>query len=98
AAGLLPGLAAVVGTLNHLAKPTARLGGVQPVRVGGRTFHMVDFPAAEEGTVHRPLLPLTIGGQDKRALARADQYPYSAHPFLLRECEQLRAGELPAPL
>src|SRR6202030_1327692 len=36
--GLMPGLAAVVGPLNHLAEPAAGLGGVDAIRVGWRTF------------------------------------------------------------
>ena len=31
----LPGLAPVVGALDHLAEPAAGLGGVEPVRIGG---------------------------------------------------------------
>src|SRR4030095_1735043 len=46
-AGLLPSFAAVVRTLNNLAEPAAGLGGVKPVRINGRTFEMINFPASE---------------------------------------------------
>ncbi len=43
----VPRLAAVVGPVDDLAEPPARLRGVEPVRVGRRPLHVVDLPAAE---------------------------------------------------
>ena len=50
----LPGLAAVVGALDHLAEPAAGLRRVQPVRIDGRALEVVDFPAREVGTIDVP--------------------------------------------
>ncbi len=79
-----PGRAAVVGALDHLPGPAAGLRGVQPVRVGRRALHVVDLPAREMRPADLPLLPLAVRGQDERALARARQYPYTAHPCSLQ--------------
>ena len=43
-----PGLAAVVGALDELAKPPAGLRGVEPVRVYGRPFEVIHLPAARK--------------------------------------------------
>src|SRR5205809_7093241 len=48
-AGLLPRLAANVGTLNDLAEPAAGLRRIQPVRVGGRAFDVIDLTARKVG-------------------------------------------------
>ena len=79
----LPGLAAVVGALDHLPEPAAGLRRVQPIRVGGRSLEVVDLPAREVRAADVPPFALAVRRQDERALARADQYPYSAHPLLL---------------
>ena len=42
----LPGLAAIVGALDHLAEPAAGLRGIQAVRIGRRALQVVDLPAA----------------------------------------------------
>src|SRR5215467_3117552 len=79
----IPGLAAVVGALDDLPEPATGLRGVQPIGVGGRSLEVVDFPPPEVGSAHIPLLARPVRRHDKRALARADQYPYPAHGFLL---------------
>src|SRR5262249_36966475 len=75
----LPRLAAVVGALDHLPEPAAGLRGIQPVGVHGRALEVVDLPARKVGAADLPLFPLPVRRQDKRALARTDQYPYSTH-------------------
>ena len=85
----LPGLAAVVGALDHLPEPAAGLRRVQPVRVGGRALEVVDLPAREVRAADVPLLALAVRRQDERALARADQYSYPAHPQLLSSSDDL---------
>src|SRR5262249_60606586 len=82
-AGRCQGLPAVIRALDHLPEPAARLGGIDPVRIGGRGLHVVDLPASEMGAADVPGLALAVGGEDERALARAHEYPYSAHPSLL---------------
>ena len=80
----LPRLAAVVRALDHLPEPAAGLRCVQPVRVGGRSLDVVDLPAGKMRTADVPLFALAVRRQDERALARADQYSYtaSAHRLL----------------
>src|SRR5436309_3424029 len=46
---------------------------------------MVDLPAPEVGALDVPPPTLGVRGQDERALACTNQYPYSAHPLLLPE-------------
>jgi 16S rRNA (cytidine1402-2'-O)-methyltransferase len=43
----VPGRAAVVGALDHLAEPAAGLRGIEPVGVRRRAGDVEDFPAAE---------------------------------------------------
>src|SRR5262245_35253264 len=80
----LPGLAAVVRSLDELTEPAGSLRCVQPVRVGRRSFEVIQLPAAEVRPLDLPVLPFTIRGQDERALARSHQQAYSAHHALLR--------------
>src|SRR5436309_8542834 len=63
----LPRLAAVAGTLDHLAKPAAALRSVQPVGVNGRTLEVIKLPAREMGAANIPVLTLAIRSQDERA-------------------------------
>src|SRR5947209_7417265 len=92
----LPRLAAVVGALDLLSEPAAGLRRVQPVRVNGRAFQMVDLPAAKVGAMvdlpaakvgatDVPSFALAVRRQDECALPCTHQDPYSAHPFLLAE-------------
>src|SRR5690242_1329817 len=58
AAGCVPGLAAIIGTLNDLAEPAARLRSVNAIRVRGRSFEMINFPAREMRAADFPTLAL----------------------------------------
>ena len=73
AAGRSPRPAAVVRALDELPEPAARLRRVDPIRIGGRAFHVVDLPAREVRAADLPAFPLAVRRQDERALARADQ-------------------------
>src|SRR4030095_8476276 len=44
-----PRLASIVGTLDLLPEPAARLRRIQPLRVSGSALEMIDLPAAKEG-------------------------------------------------
>src|SRR5579872_373011 len=79
----LPGLAAVVGALDLLPEPPAGLRQIEPVRIGGRPLDVVDLPPRKVGAADVPVFALSIRRQDERALARADQHSYLAHPSLL---------------
>ena len=65
----LPGLAAVVGALDHLPEPAAGLRRIEPVRVNGRAFEVIDLPARKVRAADVPLLALAVRGQDERALS-----------------------------
>src|SRR5206468_7468785 len=52
-----PCLAAVVRTLRDLAEPTGRLGGVEPIRVGGRSLEVKDLPATKMWPGDVPAVP-----------------------------------------
>ena len=84
-ARLVPRLAAVVGALDDLPEPAAGLRRVDPVRIDGRALEVVDLPAGEVRAADVPPLSLAVRRQDERALARADQDSYPAHPLLLPE-------------
>src|ERR1043166_2566771 len=78
-----PCLASIAGALHHLSEPAARLRRVDAVRVGGRSLHVINFPAGEVRTVDRPLVPLAIGFQYECAFLGSYQYANSAHRSLL---------------
>src|ERR1700733_1492544 len=77
--GLVPGLTAIVGTLDQLPKPAAGLRRIQPIRIGGRSLDVIHLPARELRAADLPVFALAICGQDKRALACTNQYSYLAH-------------------
>ena len=77
----MPGFAAVVGALNDLAEPAAGLRGVDAVRIGGRSLQVINLPAGKVRSADVPLFALAVGGQNERALVRADQDSYFAHPL-----------------
>ena len=79
----LPGLAAVVGALDHLPEPAAGLRRIQPIRVGGRSLEVVDLPAAKMGPADVPLFALSVRRQDERALACPRSHPHATHRVLL---------------
>src|SRR2546428_749600 len=82
-AGRLPRPAAVAGALDDLSEPSARLRRVQPVRICGRSLHVIDLPPREMRAAHVPLFPLAVPRQDERTLAGTHQNPYAAHDRLL---------------
>ena len=94
----LPGLATVVGALDHLPVPSGGLRRVDAVRVGRRAFDVEDIPSGEVGSLDVPGFTLFVRRQDERALVRPDQHSYSAHAFLLCTHPTNRRQEiLPAP-
>src|SRR5439155_18106014 len=79
----LPRLAAVARALDDLSEPAARLRGVEPIGIRGRSLHVIDLPPREVRAAHVPLLALAVPGQDERTLAGTYQNPYAAHDALL---------------
>src|SRR5581483_5512876 len=78
-AGLVPGLAAVVGALNDLPEPATRLRSVDAVGIGRRSFEVIELPAGEERAADFPLVSLAVGCEDECAFARANQNADLAH-------------------
>src|SRR5262249_49809961 len=74
-----PRLAAVVGALDDLPEPAARLRHVDAVRIDGRALHVINLPAREMRAVDGPLLSFAVGGKDEGALAGADEDTDAAH-------------------
>src|SRR5262249_40170544 len=79
----LPRLATITRALDDLAKPATRLRCIDPVRIGGRSFDVINLPASKMRAAGLPILPLAVPRQNKRAFARTNQYSYFAHPLLL---------------
>src|SRR5207237_10096523 len=71
----LPCLAAVLGPLEHLAEPAARLRGVDPVGVHRGCLQVVDLPAGKVRAIDLPALAARVRAQDERSLPRPDGYP-----------------------
>ena len=84
AAGRRPGLPAVVRPLQNLTEPTAGLRCVDPVGIDGRSFHVIDLPAAEMRAVDRPVLTLAVRAENESTFLGAHENPYTAHRILLR--------------
>ena len=65
---LMPGFAAVIGSLDDLPEPTAGLRRIQPVPIDRRTLDMIDFPSAEIGFADVPALAFAVRSQNEGAL------------------------------
>src|SRR4029077_6104205 len=72
AARCVPGFPAIIGTLNDLPKPSARLRCVDPIGIDRRTFHVVNFPSREMRAADLPSFTRAIRSQDERALSCAN--------------------------
>src|SRR5437773_7710650 len=83
AARRAPGFAAVVGALNDLPKPAARLRRVNAIWVNWRAFHVIDFPTRKMRAVDLPSFAFAVGCQDERTFSCTYQNSYSAHWRLL---------------
>src|SRR2546426_5055428 len=75
--GRLPRLAAVARALDDLSEPPAGLRRVQPIRVDGRAFQVIDLPTGKVRAAHVPLLTFAVRRQDEGPLALANQHPYA---------------------
>src|SRR5579875_1213843 len=74
-----PASPAVRRALDDLAEPAARLGGVEAVGVGLGAGEVVDLPPAEQWAVEVPATAPAVGGEDERALARANEQTNARH-------------------
>src|ERR1700675_1725213 len=82
-AGLEPGFAAVVGALNDLPEPAARLRAVDAIGIHGRTLEVIDLPAGEMRAADLPIFAFAVGRKNECTLARAHQDSNFAHVLLL---------------
>src|SRR4029077_10618005 len=82
-ARLMPCLAAVIGTLDDLAKPAAGLRRIDPIGICRRALHVVHLPAGKVRAADVPFVALAICGQDECAFACTCQNSYLAHALLL---------------
>src|SRR6266851_39867 len=73
AARRLPRFAAIIGALNDLSEPGARLRRVNPVRINRRTLNVINFPAGKMRATDLPSFTLPVRGQDERAFPCANQ-------------------------
>src|SRR5580698_4070512 len=80
---LMPGLAAVVGALNDLPEPSARLRSVNAVGIGGRSFQVIHFPSGEMRAADVPLFALAVRRENECAFARTYENSHPAHTSLL---------------
>lgn len=56
----LPSLAAVIGSLDQLAKPAVELRGIKPTRISNRARQMEDLPADKMRAAELPTLSVAI--------------------------------------
>src|SRR6266849_629986 len=77
--GLVPGLPAIVGTLNDLPEPSAGLRRVDAIGIGGRAFQVIHLPARKMGPADIPFFALAVLLQNKCTFARTYQDPHLAH-------------------
>jgi hypothetical protein len=75
----IPRPAAIIGALDHLSEPAARLRGIEPVRVDARALDVIDLPAREMGLADLPLLAPLVRCEDECTFPCTDQNPYTAH-------------------
>src|SRR4029077_2109700 len=73
------GGATVVGALNHLAEPAARLRRIYAVRISRRTLQVVDVPACEVRSADVPALAAFVRRHHESALMSSNQQSYRAH-------------------
>src|SRR5215831_14093207 len=55
-----PRFSAVIGSLQHLAKPGAALRRVDTVGIGPRAFQVVDLPTGKMGTADIPIFSRAV--------------------------------------
>jgi len=68
----LPRFPTVARALNQLPEPAAGLLGVQPIRVSGRSLHVINLPPRKMWAADLPPLTFSVGLQHKRTLACAN--------------------------
>src|SRR5919108_5507622 len=75
----LPGFAAIVRSLNHLAEPAARLRRIQSILIYRRSLQVVDLPSGKVRAADVPAFALPVRRQYECPLACTNEYPYRTH-------------------
>src|SRR5215469_1805140 len=57
---LVPCLAPIIRALNNLSEPAAGLRCINAVRIGRRSFQVINLPARKKRSVYAPLLTLAV--------------------------------------
>src|SRR5437764_12660759 len=78
-AGLVPGLAAVIGALDDLAEPSAGLRSIDAVGINGRSLEVIEFPSRKMRPADFPIFPLAVRSKNECTFFRADQDSNLAH-------------------
>src|SRR5260370_36585243 len=73
AAWRVPCLATIIGALNDLTEPRARLRRVNPVRLNRRPFHVINLPARKMRSIDFPVFALSVQRKDECAFACSNQ-------------------------
>lgn len=81
----LPRPASVIGSLHDLTVPVRPLGGIDAVRVCGRSANVHHLPSAEVRTLDLPVPPAAIRFEDERTLPGTDEYSNLRHDHTLAE-------------
>src|ERR1700683_302355 len=93
----VPRLAAIIGALDDLPEPSARLRNVDTVLVHRRPLHVVNLPASEEWPTDFPVLALAVRSQNERALLCPHQHAHLTHPGSPPFVDNLPATGRPRP-
>src|SRR5258708_19766751 len=57
---LMPCFAAIIGALNDLPEPAARLGCINTIWISGGSFQVIHLPARKMRAAHIPLFALAV--------------------------------------
>src|SRR5579871_1929019 len=76
---LMPRFAPVIRALDDLPEPSAGLRGIDAVRINGRSFEVVEFPAREVRSAHVPFITLAVCRKNECAFTRTHEDSNFAH-------------------
>src|SRR6266480_991475 len=62
----VPSFAGIIGALNDLPKPAARLRGIDAIGINRRTFHVINFPPCKMRATDFPSFARTIRCENER--------------------------------
>lgn len=74
-----PSFPAIVGSLDYLTEPVARLGGIDAIWIDWRSLEVKHFPSPKQWAFDLPVHSLSVRGQDERTFLGADENTDIAH-------------------